>query len=104
MLTLLQLKTVDNSDGYRSKHSGKSCQTVLRCGPAEGPDGVEMAMADPLNVIAIDTVTKIKSPLALHLLSGRSAAIEQVYHSSDLDQQRLLDLVELEVSTELPNR
>jgi type IV pilus assembly protein PilB len=75
------------------------CVVALR----EGPEGVEMAMADPLNVIAMDTVTfKIKKPVKPCIAAERQilAAIEQVYHGSDLDQQRLRDLVELEVSTE----
>lgn len=69
----------------------------------EGPEGVEMAMADPLNVIAIDTVTfKIKKAVKPCIASERQilTAIEQVYHGGDLDQQRLRDLVELEISTD----
>lgn len=69
----------------------------------EGAEGVELAMADPLNVIAIDTVTfKMKKQVKPCIATERQIlqAIEQVYHGSDLDQQRMRDLVELEISTD----
>jgi len=100
-ITIEDLSTIqmDIARSIPENLAKRFCVVALR----EGPDGVEMAMADPLNVIAIDTVTfKIKKPVKPCIASERQilAAIEQVYHGSDLDQQRLLDLVELEVSTE----
>lgn len=62
-----------------------------------------VAMADPLNVIAIDTIElKIKRQIKVVLSSSREIrkAIEMIYHGCDLEEQQLRDLVELEVSTE----
>jgi len=60
---------------------------------------VIIAMADPLNVIAIDTIAlKIKRQIKVVLTSSQEVhkAIEAIYHGSDLEEQRLRDLVELE--------
>jgi len=64
---------------------------------------VLVAMADPLDIIAADTVTmktgrEIKPVLSS--LREIHRAIEKVYHGSDLDEQRLRDLVEHAVNTE----
>ena len=64
---------------------------------------VIVAMADPLNVIAIDTITlKIKRQLKVVISSAREInhAIEVIYHGSDIEEQRLRDLVEIEVDKE----
>jgi type IV pilus assembly protein PilB len=66
-------------------------------------DKVIVAMADPLNVIAIDTITlKLNRQIKVVLSSTQEIrkAIEVVYHGSDLEEQRLRDLVELEVGDE----
>jgi len=60
-------------------------------------------MADPLNVIAIDTIAlRIKRQIKVVLSSPYEIrkAIEVIYHGSDLEEQRLRDLVELEVGGE----
>jgi type IV pilus assembly protein PilB len=62
-----------------------------------------VAMADPLNVIAIDTITlKMERQIKPVISSPQEIrqAIESVYHGSDLEEQRLRDLVELEVGEE----
>ena len=62
-------------------------------------DKVVVSMADPLNVIAIDTITlKIKRPIKVVISSTQEIrrAIEVIYHGSDVEEQRLRDLVELE--------
>jgi len=62
-----------------------------------------IAMADPLNVIAIDTVTlKMKRQIKQAISSPREIcrAIELIYHGSDIEEQQLRDLVELEVGEE----
>ncbi|MHC4498973.1 MAG: GspE/PulE family protein [Planctomycetota bacterium] len=64
---------------------------------------IMVAMADPLNVIAIDTIAlKIKREIKVVVSSAQEIrkAVDVVYHGSDLEEQRLRDLVELEVSTE----
>ena len=69
----------------------------------EMDDSVIIAMADPLNVIAIDTITlKIKRKIKVVISSSEEIrkAIEVVYHGSDMEEQRLRDLVELEVGEE----
>ena len=63
-------------------------------------DKVIVAMADPLNVVAIDTITlKLKRQIKVVLSSAQEIrrAIETIYHGSDVEEQRLRDLVELEV-------
>jgi type IV pilus assembly protein PilB len=69
----------------------------------ETDNKVVIAMADPLNVIAIDTIVlKIKRQVKVVIGSAQQIrrAIEVIYHGSDVEEQRLRDLVELEVSTE----
>jgi len=66
----------------------------------EVDDKVVVAMADPLNVVAIDTITlKIKRQLKVVISSPKEIrhAIELIYHGSDVEEQQLRDLVELEV-------
>ncbi len=62
-------------------------------------DKVIVAVADPLNVIAIDTITlkiKRKVKVVISCEDEIRKAIEVVYHGSDLEEQRLRDLVQLE--------
>ncbi|MFC1781629.1 GspE/PulE family protein, partial [Planctomycetota bacterium] len=66
-------------------------------------DCLIVAMADPLDIIATDTVTiktgrRIKPVLSS--LREIHHIIEAVYHGSDVDEQHLRDLVELEVDSE----
>lgn len=64
---------------------------------------VTIAMADPLNVVAIDTIElKIKHHIKVMISSADSiqTAIEAIYHGVDLEEQRLRDLVETEVDSE----
>jgi type IV pilus assembly protein PilB len=63
-----------------------------------------VAMADPLDIIAIDTITMKTSREIQPVLSSLREirmTIEKVYHGSDIDEQRLRDLVEHAVSTEI---
>ena len=67
----------------------------------ERDDQVVVAMSDPLNVIAVDTVSvKLKRPTQTVLASETEVqkAIEYVYHGTDVEEQQLRDLVELEIS------
>ncbi len=60
---------------------------------------IVVAMADPLNVIAIDTITlKIKRPIKVVIGSAPEIrkAIEIIYHGSDVEEQRLRELVQVE--------
>lgn len=69
----------------------------------EADGKVTIAMADPLNVVAVDTVTvKLKKQVKTVLASAKDIqrAIEVIYHGTDIQEQKLRDLVELEVSTE----
>ncbi|MGA2171964.1 MAG: ATPase, T2SS/T4P/T4SS family [Sedimentisphaerales bacterium] len=64
-------------------------------------DKIIVAMADPLNVIAIDIITlKIKHPIKVVIGTAQEIrkAIEIVYHGSDVEEQCLRDLVQSEVS------
>jgi type IV pilus assembly protein PilB len=66
-------------------------------------DRVLVAMSDPLNVIAIDTVAvKLKKSIRVMLSSEEQVlrAIEYVYHGTDVEEQKLRDLVEFEVSAD----
>ena len=69
----------------------------------EQDNKVIVVMADPLNVIAIDTITlKMKRQIKAVISSPREIqrAIELIYHGSDIEEQQLRDLVALEVSKE----
>ena len=62
-----------------------------------------VAMADPLNVIAIDTITlKMERQIKPVISSPQEIrqAIELIYHGSDVEEQRLRDLVQLEIGEE----
>ena len=75
--------------------------SLVAMGEADGK--VTIAMADPLNVVAVDTVTvKLKKQVKIVLASAKDIqrAIEVIYHGTDIQEQKLRDLVELEVSTE----
>jgi len=64
---------------------------------------VVVVMADPLNVIAIDTVTlKLKRQIKPAISSPREIqrAIELIYHGSDVEEQQLRSLVEIEIGDE----
>jgi len=64
---------------------------------------IVVAMADPLDVIAIDTITlKIKREIKVVVSSAQQIkrAIEMIYYSSDVEEQRLRDLVKTEVDKE----
>lgn len=70
---------------------------------AEEDDGIIIAMADPLNVVAIDTVTlKLKRQIKLAISSPREIheAIDLIYHGSDVEEEQLRSLVEIEVGNE----
>ena len=61
---------------------------------------VVVAMADPLDVVAIDTITlKIKRQIKVVISSPAEIrhSIETIYHGSDVEEQQLRDLVELEL-------
>lgn len=63
-------------------------------GQADGK--IVVAMSDPLNVVAIDTIMlKIKRQIKVVLSSPSQIrnAIEVIYHGSDVEEQRLRDLV-----------
>ena len=69
----------------------------------ETDDKIVVAMADPLNVIAIDTVAlKMKRQIKPVISSPREIrrAIEFIYHGSDVEEQQLRSLVEGEVDKE----
>ncbi|MHC4335030.1 MAG: GspE/PulE family protein [Planctomycetota bacterium] len=64
---------------------------------------VILAMADPLDVVATDTLAlRLGRQVKVVVASPREIhqAIETVYHGSEVQEQRLRDLVELEVLTE----
>ena len=69
----------------------------------EEDDHLVVAMADPLNVVAIDTVTlKLKRPIRPAISSTREIhkAIDLLYHGSDVEEQQLRNLVDIEVGSE----
>ena len=69
----------------------------------EDDDGVTIAMADPLNIVAIDTVTlKLKRKIKVVLSSTVNIvhAIDSIYHGSRVAEDDLRELVELELGDE----
>ncbi|MBN2314132.1 MAG: Flp pilus assembly complex ATPase component TadA [Sedimentisphaerales bacterium] len=66
----------------------------------EEAGSIVVTMADPLNVVAMDTVSlRLKRKIKAAISSPREIrnAIELIYHGSDLEEQQLRDLVEIEV-------
>jgi type IV pilus assembly protein PilB len=66
-------------------------------------NNIVVVMADPLNVVAIDTVTlKLKRQIKPAISSAREIhrAVEMIYHGSDVEEQQLRNLVEIEVENE----
>jgi len=65
-------------------------------------DELVVAMADPLDVIAIDTIRlNMNRPVRVAVGSAGEIrrAMDMIYHGSDLEEQHLRDLVELEINT-----
>jgi type IV pilus assembly protein PilB len=67
----------------------------------EEDDQIVVVAADVRDIVALDTVA-IKLNRQIKILSSSPRhihkAIEQIYHGSDVEEQRLLDLVELETN------
>jgi type IV pilus assembly protein PilB len=60
-----------------------------------------VAMADPLDIVAMDTIApKLKREIKVVVSSHDEVvhAIEAIYHGSDIEEQRLRDIVETETS------
>ncbi len=75
------------------------------CLVAVGTEDEKMvvAMADPLDVVAVDTIKqRLKKELKLVVSSQEeiNRAIELIYHGSDVEEQSLRDLVETEIVEE----
>ncbi|MCK5225745.1 MAG: Flp pilus assembly complex ATPase component TadA [Planctomycetes bacterium] len=65
----------------------------------EADDKIIVAMGDPLNVVAIDTIAlKLKRRIkpVISSIPEIQHATEVVYHGSDLEEQKLKDIVELD--------
>jgi type IV pilus assembly protein PilB len=70
-------------------------------------DHVLVAMADPQNIVAIDTLTiKLKRQVKPLIATPHKIrqAIEYVYHGGDADQQQMKDIVDLQIQTDEPIR
>jgi len=68
----------------------------------EKDDRIVVAMADPLDIVARDIVEqKFMRTVSVVLSSPKeiASAIEQIYHGSDVEEQRIRDLIELETDT-----
>ena len=66
-------------------------------------DRIILAMSDPLNVVAIDTITvKLQSPIKVVISSEPEIqrAIEIIYHGSDIEEQQLRELIEVQVGND----
>lgn len=66
----------------------------------ESDNKIIVAMADPLNVVAIDTIslkTNRQVKIVISSATKIKQAIEAVFHGSDIEEQQLRDLVETEV-------
>jgi type IV pilus assembly protein PilB len=64
---------------------------------------IVVAMADPLDVVAVDTIKqRLKKELKIVVSSQEeiNRAIETIYHGSDVEEQSLRDLVETEIVEE----
>ena len=74
---------------------------LVATGMAE--DKIIIAMSDPLNVVAIDTIrVKLQCPIKVAISSEPEIlhAIEVIYHGSDIEEQQLREFVEVQVGTD----
>ena len=100
----IRLDSIDKIDVHLARTlpegiAKRFCLVVV----GDADDKVMVAMADPLNVVAIDTITlKIKRQLKVVISSPHEIrhAIDMVYHGSDVEEQQLRDLVETEGENE----
>lgn len=75
------------------------CQRFCLVAIGQEDNKIVVAMADPLDVIAIDTITlKLRSQIKVVVSSSQEIekVLEVIFHGSDVEEQRLRDLVELE--------
>ncbi|MDD5063460.1 MAG: ATPase, T2SS/T4P/T4SS family [Phycisphaerae bacterium] len=75
---------------------------LVAIGEVDG--NVIVAMADPLNVVAIDTISlKIKRQIKVVISSPKEIrqAIEVIYHGSDVEEQQLRDIVGVSEDSEV---
>ncbi|MHC5059519.1 MAG: GspE/PulE family protein [Planctomycetota bacterium] len=89
---------VDVAREIPERISKRSCLIGIK---REG-EHIVVAMADPLNIVAIDTIqskTKCKVKPVISSAKNIKDAIDLIYHGSHVAEQRLRDLVELELST-----
>jgi type IV pilus assembly protein PilB len=73
----------------------------------EEDNKIVVAMADPLDVVAMDTIAlKLKRDIKVAVSSQDEIthAVEAIYHSSDVEEQRLRDLVQGEISDDNDQR
>ncbi len=99
--SLEELSVIDKSVARRVPENIAKRFNVIAVGQED--DRITVAMSDPLNVIAIDTVSvKLKNAIKTVLASETEIqrAVEYVYHGTDVEEQKLRDLVELEISND----
>jgi type IV pilus assembly protein PilB len=100
-IPLDDINKVDVNIARRLPESISKRFCLVAVGEEEGK--VVVAMADPLNVIAIDTITlKMRCQIKIAISSPHDIrkALELIYHGSDVEEQQLRDLVDLEVGGE----
>jgi len=69
----------------------------------ETEDRIIIAMVDPLDVVALDTVTRIMKRQPDVVVCSQmdiNRAIEAIYYGSDIEEQRLRELVDFEINSE----
>ena len=86
--------------GLPEKIAKRFCLVVIG---AEKDGRIIVAMTDPLDVVAVDTVSrKLKQPIkvVISTAKGVQRAMEVIYHGAYIEEQRLRELVNIEVGAE----
>jgi len=103
-LDYIQLDTLADIDmDVAKKIPEKMAKRFCLVGIREEDNKIVVAMADPLNIIAMDTVSikmKRKINVVVSSLKNIQNTIDAIYHGSHVAEQRLRELVELELSPE----
>lgn len=100
-VSIEDITTIDTSVARLMPEAIAKRFCLVAIGEADG--AVVVAMSDPLNVVAIDTITLKLNRKVKPVVSSEKEitnAIEAIYHGSDVEEQKLRSIVDREVDEE----
>ena len=100
-ISLADITTIDLNVARRLSET--ICRRFNLIAVRQDEDNVVLAMADPMDIVAIDMVSqKMKKPIRPVISSSRdiAKAVEAVYHGSYIEEEHLRNLVQTETDKE----